>query len=202
MRFFKNDNYIDDKVKQLINNNFDCKILNNIYNKIKLIRTIQSKYNIIDFDIKGDFDNNKLTNNEYNLIKSTFRLTRNIPTNNDELMLMYVTMIKHICGSDIIVSSQMRYKNERIRTYNYNMECYYFHNNLASYYTKKQIILDLFEDNLCNKKIDDNIVKTKITLKKLDFDIDELLSYIKDGKSFLKSYLYSINIDKNINFYE
>jgi hypothetical protein len=73
---------------------------------------------------------------------------------------------------------------------------------VSSYYTKKQIILDLFEDNLCNKKIDDNIVKTKITLKKLDFDIDELLSYIKDGKSFLKSYLYSINIDKNINFYE
>jgi hypothetical protein len=178
------------------------KILNNIYNKIKLIRTIQSKYNIIDFDIKGDYIKNKITKDEYNLIKSTFRLTRNIPTNNDELMLMYVTMIKHICGSDIIVSSQMRYKNERIRTYNYNMECFNFHNNLASYYTKKQIILDLFEDNLCNKKIDDNIVKTKITLKKLDFDIDELLSYIKDGKSFLKSYLYSINIDKNINFYE
>lgn len=71
---------------------------------------------------------------------------------------------------------------------------------VSSYYTKKQIILDLFDDNIINKKQDDNVLKTKITLKKLNFDLGELLSYIKDGKSFLKSYLYSINIDKNINF--
>ncbi len=169
-------------------------------NKIKLIRTIQSKYNIIDFDIKGDFDNNKLTNNEYNLIKSTFRLTRNIPTNNDELMLMYVTMIKHICGSDIISSKRIRYNNDRKIIYNYNNECLDFHNNLSSCYTKKQIKFDLFEDNIQNKLSDDNIVKKKIKLKKLNFNLDEFLYHIENYLKESKSFLSSILIDKDINF--
>jgi len=108
-------------------------------------------------------------------------------------------MIKHICGSDIIQSKRIRDGKIIIRIYNYNNEHLEFHNKLASYYSNKHIILDLFEDNIINKKIDDKI--TKITLNKLEFDLDELLSYIKDGKSFLKPYLYSIHIDKNINFY-
>jgi hypothetical protein len=195
MRFFKNDTYIEDKIKLLIINNFDCKILNNIYNKIKLIRTIQSKYNIIDFDVKGDYIKNKITKDEYNLIKSTFRLTRNIPTNNGELILMYVTMIKHICGSDIIKSKQVQNNNEKFMVYKYNNEHLEFHYSLASYYSTKNITLDPFDDNIQNKNTDNKVIKTKITLKKLNFDLDGLLFYIKDGKLFLNSYF----IDKNIN---
>ena len=187
MRFFKNDNYIDDKIKQLIDKNFDCKILNNVYNKIKLIRTIQMKYNIIDFVVKGNYINYCLTKDEYNLIKSTFRLTRNIPTNNGELLLMYVTMIKHICSSEIITSKLVRNANDRQRIYKYNNECLDFHNDLSSYYTKKQIKLDLFEDNIINKILYDNDVKIK--LKKLNFNLDDFLfhidNYLKESKSIL-----------------
>ena len=174
------------------------KILNNIYNKIKLIRTIQSKYNIIDFDVKGDYINNKLSNDEYKLIKSTFRLSKNIPTNNYELMLIYVTMIKHICGSDIITSKKIQNNNERIMVYKYNNEHFEFHNYLASYYSTKNINFDLFDDNLIYKKLDDNDVKIK--LKKLNFNLDEFLfnieNYFKESKYFLSSIL----IDNYKNF--
>lgn len=38
MRFFKNDNYIEDKIKHLINNNFDCIIL--LYKKTNYTRLV------------------------------------------------------------------------------------------------------------------------------------------------------------------
>jgi hypothetical protein len=104
-------------------------------------------------------------------------------------------MIKHICGSDIIKSKQVQNNNEKFMVYKYNNEHLEFHYSLASYYSTKNITLDPFDDNIQNKNTDNKVIKTKITLKKLNFDLDGLLFYIKDGKLFLNSYF----IDKNIN---
>ncbi len=183
IRFFKDENYLNEKIKLALNDNFECKLLENIYNKIKLIKTIQKKYNIIDFKINNDFDNNRLTKDEYALIKNTFRITRNIPTNNNELILMYVTMIKNICGPEIIISTRIQNENERKIIYKYNNEHINFHNDLASYY-KKNIISDIFDDS------DNNMVNDKIKLKKLKFDLNDLMSYIEDGKKFINNKLF------------
>ena len=168
MRLFKDDKYIDTKLTQVINNNFDCKVLNNIYNKIKLIKTIQAKYDINDFNVNCDFGNNLLTNNEYNLIKNTFRMSRSIPTNSSELILMYVTMIKNICGPEIIQSKKIQNDTIRKTVYKYNEEHLDFHNKLASYYSTKKIILDPFDDS-----------------DKIDIYIDKMLAYVQEAKIFI-----------------
>jgi hypothetical protein len=106
IRLFKSNEYIESKINEAIKNNFICKIMNNVYNKIKLIKSIETKYNIVDFCIMGDYsesttrldtksvgENNQLTDDEYKVIKKIFRISRNKPENDMELILMYVTMI-------------------------------------------------------------------------------------------------------------
>jgi hypothetical protein len=146
IRLFKNDKYIDDKFQEAINNNFECKTINNIYNKIKIIKNIKTKYNIIDFCVSKNYENNPLKDDEYNFIKNIFRISRNIPQNNDELILMYVTIIKNICGSEIIVSKQIQHKNERKMKYCYNYKYIQFHYELASHYslTNDNFIKNIF----------------------------------------------------------
>jgi hypothetical protein len=186
MRLFKDDKYIDNKLTQVINNNFDCKVLNNIYNKIKLIKTIQTKYNINDFNVNCDFGNNLLTNNEYILIKNTFRMSRHIPTNSSELVLMYVNMIKNICGPEIIQSKKIQTNNERTRVYKYNEEHLDFHNILASYYSTKIYNLDPFDDS-------DKLNKCQTILlinNKIDIYIDEMLAYVEEAKIFISHYYF------------
>jgi hypothetical protein len=189
MRLFRDDKYIDNKLTQVINNNFECKVLNNIYNKIKLIKTIQAKYDINDFNIKNNYENNLLTNNEYMLIKNTFRMSRSIPTNNGELILMYVTMIKNICGPEIIQTKRVQVNNERIIVYKYNEEHLDFHNKLASYYSTKNIILDPFDDSDKLKN------RPKIILKsnKVNIDIDEMLAYVEESKIFISHFYIDHN---------
>jgi hypothetical protein len=184
MRLFKDDKYIDTKLTQVINNNFDCKVLNNIYNKIKLIKTIQTKYNINDFNVNCDFGNNLLTNSEYMLIKNTFRMSRSIPTNSSELMLMYVTMIKNICGPEIIQSKQIQTNNERTMVYKYNEEHLDFHNNLSSYYSTKKYFLDPFDDSDKLNKYQKIILKSN----KIDIYIDEMLAYVQEAKQFISHF--------------
>ena len=189
MRLFKDEKYIDKKLIETIDNNFDCRVLNNIYNKIKLIKTIQSKYDINDFNVNNNYENNKLTNNEYMLIKNTFRMSRSIPTNNGELILMYVTMIKNICGPEIIQSKQIQTNNERIMVYKYNDEHLEFHNKLASYYSTKNIYLDIFDDSDKLKN------RPKIMLKsnKVNIDIDEMLAYVEEAKKFISHFYIDHN---------
>lgn len=183
MRLFKSDKYIDEKFQEAIKNNFDCKTINNIYNKIKIIKNIERKYGIFEFcvtnnylkftnrlDTKSVWENNPLKNDEYNLIKNIFRISKNIPQNNDELILMYVTMIKNICGSEIIISKQIQNNNERKRYYDYNNEHIQFHYNLASYY------------------LNTNNFPVNIFIEDFNFDLDELNLFINDAKQFLNRY--------------
>jgi hypothetical protein len=107
-------------------------------------------------------------------------MSKSIPTNNNELILMYVTMIKNICGPEIIQIKRIRNEVDRIRIYKYNEDHLVFHNNLASYYSTKNIILDPFDDS-------DNII---LKSNKINIDIDEMLAYVEEAKIFISHYYF------------
>jgi len=173
IRMFKPIYYIESKFYDAIINNFECKYINNIYNKIKIIKNIEQKYNIKNFNTNS-YEKNILTDNEYNLIKNLFRINKIKPNNNYEIIIMYVTMIKNICGSDIIKYKQTMINGKRKYEYYYNDEYIKFHKKLTSYY----ITNNEFEFN--NTVILKNI--------KININLDEISEIIKNGKIFIKKY--------------
>ena len=75
LRLFKPDCYIESKFIDVMNNNFPCKYINNVYNKIKIIKNIEQRYQIKNFNT-NKYQNNILTDEEQNLIKTLFRITK------------------------------------------------------------------------------------------------------------------------------
>lgn len=169
MRIFKSDQYIEQKFLEAIDSNFDCKTIDNVYNKIKIIKTMESRYNITTpKDFKCSY-NNKMTDEEYNLIKTLFRISKEKPTDNTSILQMYVTMIKNVCGKGIITSTQERVNGIKQRVYKYNQEYLDFQKELAVYYSPI--------------KVNKLLLESEITI-----DIDELNEFIKDGKQFVNNY--------------
>jgi hypothetical protein len=111
-------------------------------------------------------------------------MSRSIPTNSSELILMYVNMIKNICGPEIIQIKRIQINNEKFRTYTYDDEHLDFHNNLAYYYSTKNIILDKFDDSDKLNKFQTIILKNN----KIDIYIDEMLVYVEESKRFISHY--------------
>ena len=94
---------------------------------------------------------------------------------------MYVTMIKNICGSQIINCKRKRIKNERFCVYHFNDEYIDFHKKLASYYT--------FDDDF-----NEEIIGLKSN--KINIDLNEIYNFIKDGKKFIKSIMNTLLLNK------
>jgi hypothetical protein len=175
MRLFKSDKYIEKKFLESVNNNFDCKTINNVYNKIKIIKTIKNKYNINNFNTYI-YDINQITYDEYKLIKTLFRISSTKPANNYELIQMYVTMIK----------------NERIYIYSYNDEYINFHKKLTSYYIPNNefnntIILKKIKININLDEISEIIKNGKIFIKKY-YDLKNKYLLINDYNYNTKKY--------------
>jgi hypothetical protein len=111
-------------------------------------------------------------------------MSRSIPTNSSELILMYFNMIKNICGPEIIQSKQIQTNNERTMVYKYNEEHLDFHNNLSSYYSTKKYFLDPFDDSDKLNKYQKIILKSN----KIDIYIDEMLAYVQEAKQFISHF--------------
>ena len=180
LRLFRPNYYIESKFIDVVNNNFPCKYINNVYNKIKIIKNIEQRYQIKNFNI-NKYENNILTDEEHNLIKTLFRIKKNKPQNDYELIIMYVTMIKNMCGCQIINYKQKQIKNERFCVYHFNDEYIDFHKKLSSYYT--------FNIDNDKKNI---ILKNNVD----DIDLDEIYNFIKDGKKFIKSIMNTLLLNK------
>jgi len=60
IRLFKTDEYITGKLIQSRKNAYDVAVVNNIYNKIHLIRQIEQKYNINLFNLRNFKENHNI----------------------------------------------------------------------------------------------------------------------------------------------
>jgi hypothetical protein len=116
IRMLKSDNYINGKLNKLELENYKVKNIDSIYNKIKIVRTLEKQFNITHFDINyTKTDDITIDDNKWALYKKVFRCERANPLNMTEFKPIYNSFINNICG--IIKSKSTRIGNDRKQIY-------------------------------------------------------------------------------------
>ena len=132
LKLFKTDEYINSKIDDLNISSYSVKMINNVYNKIYLLRYFEKIFNIepFDFDFKfeNDGDINKLTDNEFIKYKKIFRSDKKKPAKLNDLKIFYKQMIDNITGNNphIIIKSRIRENNKQI--FKYKIDEHYMRN--------------------------------------------------------------------------
>ena len=148
IRLHKSDDFINGKLRQSQCLNFNERTMVSIFNKIKLIRDIEEKYNIGFLNVtNGRTDNIEMDGNTYKLIRTVFRTSKKAPTNFKALMKLYAGMIRHVSGNDLIVSKKLKTKTQRDdNVYFLNQVVRDMHLELNSY--KNMSMNDFINDEL------------------------------------------------------
>ena len=124
LKLFKTDEYINSKIDDLNVSSYSIKMINNIYNKIYLLRYFEKLFNIqsfnFDFNLENDNDINKLTDCEFNKYKKIFRSDKKKPTKLNDLKIFYKQMIENITGNNLnIIIKDKNKKVDNKRTVKY-----------------------------------------------------------------------------------
>ena len=123
IRFFKDERYLIKKVQIIKQKNYCVKWMSSIYNKILLYRQFESKYNLdLEYNIKKPdelIEPFELPKDELDLYKKLFRFTFTPKTKGD-LFKLYICMIKHIAGNEIIKTERKQVNKIRFNTYTFN----------------------------------------------------------------------------------
>ena len=153
VKLLKTNEFINDKIDNLNISSFSIKIINNVYNKIALLRNFEKIYNIEPFNFEFQINNkdvaNKLTDNEFIKYQKIFRSKKKKPENVYNLQFYYKQMIDNIVGNNlpIIITKRIRYDmNKQKRIYKIN----------------KNLILQLYNISIRqsnNNNYDNNLLK-------------------------------------------
>ena len=137
LRLLKNDIFINVKIADIESASFKCKTFNSPYHKIKILRQIEHEYNIINFNTEtlNNKNNVKFNDNLYKLIKGAFRTTMTKPTTNNDVLKLYVKLLKGVSSNDIIIT-EYKTKRHTDRNYKINDELLLYHVNLDRYINK------------------------------------------------------------------
>jgi len=93
MRFFKSNEYIDNKLNELDFKGIDVKTLTNSYNKLKIIRQFEARYGINVWTPQCP-TNTEMDDAFYSLIKTVFRTKLPKPTTPQDLVKFYGALVK------------------------------------------------------------------------------------------------------------
>jgi len=124
-KLFRTDEYIIEKISKNIQNCQKVKNLSNSYTKINLLRIFEKVYNIdrLDFEFLNISLDNNLTKDEIELINNVYRSTKSDLSTKENIIKLYINMIKNICGDlPIIISYQKGIGKKKIRVYEINKE--------------------------------------------------------------------------------
>jgi hypothetical protein len=116
IRMLKSDDYIKGKLNKLELENYKVKNIDNIYNKIRIIRTLEEQFNISHFDINyTKTDDITIDDGKWALYKKVFRSEKKKPMDMLEFKPIYIQFINNICG---IIKGKRKGKQQII---NYNI---------------------------------------------------------------------------------
>lgn len=125
LKLFKTNEFIVKNMDDLKKTSYDIKIINNIYNKIWLLRQFETIFNIAPFELnfilKNDNSINNFTDELFNKYKKIFRSDKNKPKNINELRTFYVQMITNITGKNINIIDKNRPRENYIRDIKYKI---------------------------------------------------------------------------------
>lgn len=126
LKLFKTDDYINDKMDDLNIKSYSVKMVNNVYNKIGLIRKFEKIFNIqpfdFDFILENDGDIDKLTDSEFIKYKKIFRSEKKKPAKLNDLKIFYKQMIENITGNNLnVIIKDKNKKVDNKRTVKYCM---------------------------------------------------------------------------------
>ena len=107
-------------------NNMNVKKLDEVANKILLLRKFEKDNNIIPFDIVFESTGIKINikDDEFKYLQTVFRMEKNKPSNKNELQKFYIGILRNIFGHLNIIDSKKTKTKERkdITTYSFNNE--------------------------------------------------------------------------------
>jgi len=137
LKLFKTNEYIISNIDDLKKSSYENKILNNIYNKIFLLRQYEKIFNITPFDLNFNISQSilkedKFTDDDFKLYAFVFRSYKKTKPNSiSYIRAFYTQMIKNIVGCDIIKSSQPQKDGIREREYKLNKDIIIKYYNLS-----------------------------------------------------------------------
>jgi len=121
LKLFKTNGYIITHIDDLKKTSFENKIINNVYNKIFLLRQFESLFNITPFDLNFNIEQyniDKFTNDDFKLYAFVFRSDKKTkPKTESSVRAFYTQMIKNIAGINIFKSSRTQNNGIRVRKY-------------------------------------------------------------------------------------
>ena len=122
LKLFKTDEFINEKIDDLNVKSYSIKIINNVHNKIYLLRKFEKLFNIepFNFDFKLDENNiSKLTDSEFIKYKKIFRSEKKKPVKLNDFKIFYKQMIENISGNNlnIIIQKRIIVDGEKNRKY-------------------------------------------------------------------------------------
>jgi hypothetical protein len=128
------------KVEQLEAENFTVCIYNSLAHKNVLRANLEKQMKIkpLRVDVKiEDITFFNISDNEFSLIKKTFRITRQKPKTKNELFQMYIAIIKNITCPELIISTRKtNNEGKKYMSYQLNFELIKYHIKLNLYSNK------------------------------------------------------------------
>ena len=120
IRMLKSEDYINAKLTQLHMSGIDVKLLNNTFQKIKLLKLLDTTYNI-DFLNEQGSNSGVMADDLYQLIKHTFRLRQIKPTTTEAINDLYSAMVRSITNDKTLVRSGKKGFSTNITTFKHHL---------------------------------------------------------------------------------
>lgn len=132
IKMLKSDEYLKSDMEERMKNTMKVKMINDINNKILLIRKLEkdNKIDLLDVNFK-EKGKVVLSNDNFIFIKKVFRSERKKPKNKSELKKLYVSIIKHL-NSELVVSEKIDKIDDGERKQN----IFYLNKEKIKYYLK------------------------------------------------------------------
>ena len=114
IKMFQTTEYLENRLKE--RDSFKLKKLDDAENKIILLRKFEKANNIntLDIDFSSSDIKINIDDSTFKLLKTTFRISKTKPENNDDLKKFYIGLIRHIFSSlDIVVGKKTKNKERK-----------------------------------------------------------------------------------------
>ena len=156
IRGCKEEEFVQQKIFDLERDNYNVTVMGSTYHKIKHIIKLEQHMKIKRYQVDVKLDDitfYDIPENEYKLICKIFRITRAKPSDIHELFKMYVSMLRNIMTSEIVIAKQNTTRANKKMSYTLNDKFIKFHIELNMFSNPYLVNFDKYLLNSINIEI-------------------------------------------------